>query len=79
MTPGILRIPFPDITITATITPDGWQCDNPNALRTLEILAPIPATEAGEPFCIAFHEAVESLHCEIMQEPEADPWPGIGG
>lgn len=79
MVPGILHIRLGPQTIEATITPAGWQCSNEIALGWLESIAPIPPTEAGEPFCLAFRRAVKEFDAEVVQEPVPDPWEGIGG
>lgn len=78
MTPGILRIHVGPESIEASITPAGWQCSNEMALGWLETIAPIPATEAGEPFCLAFRRALAEFNAEVIQEPVPDPWEGIG-
>lgn len=62
-------------TITATISPDGWVCSVPWMKTILDVRFPIPPTEAGEPFVIAFYQAIDALDAEVIQAPEGDPFP----
>lgn len=78
MRDGILTKVIGGINVTAHVSPDGWKCDDEETAQFLKAVAPVPATEAGEPYVVAFHRAVELMGADVIQEPEPDEWPGIG-
>lgn len=73
MTPGKLRKKWPDATIEATVSPDGWASADARFAGSLDVLYPVGGTAAGYPWVRAFWDAVTALKAEVLVEPEPDP------
>lgn len=79
-TEGQMRLNFSDRpSLTLICGPDGWRCPGePRVGRLMNGAFPLPATEAGTPFVIAFNEARDSIGiAEVIQEPDGGAYPPI--
>lgn len=64
--------------VRATLGQDGlWQSDDLHLERMLNDLYPPPATEQGDPVCVAFATAVEGVGAVVLRRPEPEEWEGI--
>lgn len=62
---------------TAEATPDGWQSDNADLRRALDVCYPTGETCAGNPVVAAFDAAVEGWRCEVVTRRVPKSPPGV--